>query len=258
MAEDVLRIDTRRQRIIELVQRTGKVRVSDLSKDMQVSAVTIRNDLKILEINGQLERVPGGAIVSNSGISGGSLPLRKTDNAESKKKIAAAAVNLIQDGETLFINSGFTALFTAMELRRLKNINIVTNSVAVALELGSHPTFRVILLGGRINTQYAFIYGSDALAQLGRYKADKSILSVDGVCPDMGLTTYHAEEAEINRLMIQRASKTIIVADSSKLGRESFNNFSPLTGIEYLVTDNGADDDLLSRIRRCDVDIILA
>ena len=165
---------------------------------------------------------------------------------------------LIRDGETLLINSGTTTLFTAIELKRHQRLNILTNSLAVAMELGDYPSFRVILLGGKINTQYAFTYSSDALAQLSKYKADKVILSVDGIDCRHGISTYHAEEAEVNIAMIHRSHQTIIVADSTKLGRESFNNFSRLTGIDYLVTNRDADEDLLRSIRSCGVEVVTA
>jgi DeoR/GlpR family transcriptional regulator of sugar metabolism len=258
MAEEGLCIDRRRQQIMEQLKRDGRVRVNELSRSMAVSEVTIRHDLKVLEQNGMLERVPGGAVVQVINLAQGYYQQRKTTNANAKKSIATAAAKLIRDGETLLINSGTTTLFTAIELKRHQRLNILTNSLAVAMELGDYPSFRVILLGGKINTQYAFTYSSDALAQLSKYKADKAILSVDGIDCRHGISTYHAEEAEINIAMIHRAHQTIIVADSSKLGRESFNNFSRLTGIDYLVTNRDADEDLLRSIRSCGVEVVMA
>ena len=258
MAQEGLRIDARRQAIMDQLTRYGRIRVSELSQKMAVSEVTIRHDLTVMEQNGLLERVPGGAVASLLNLTQGHFQQRKTANADAKRSIAAAAASLVEDGETLLINSGTTTLITAMELRRRQRLNILTNSLAVAMELGACPTFRVILLGGKINTQYAFTYGSDALAQLSRYKADKALLSVDGIDCRVGITTYHAEEAEVNTAMIARSHQTIIVADSSKLGRESFNNFSPLRGIDCLVTNRDADEDQLRAIRACGVDVITA
>ncbi len=258
MAEEGLRIDKRRQQIMETLARDGRVRVAELSKTLSVSEVTIRHDLKVLEQSGLLERVPGGAVAQVMNLAQGYYQQRKTPNVNAKKSVASAAAKLIQDGETLLINSGTTTLFTALELKRRQRLNILTNSLALAMELGDYPSFRVILLGGKINPQYAFTYGSDALMQLSKYKADKAILSVDGIDCQHGISTYHAEEAEINMAMIQRSHQTIIVADSSKLGRESFNNFSRLTGIDFLVTNRDADEDLLRAIRSCGVDVVTA
>ena len=167
----------------------------------------------------------------------------------------AGCERLFEAGANLIVLACNTA--SAIALRRLQRLNILTNSLAVAMELGDFPTFRVILLGGRINTQYAFTSGSDALAQLAQYKADKAILSVDGI-DSAGITTYHAEEAEINRAMISRSRQTIIVADSSKLGRESFNNICALQAIGCLVTNRDADPDTLRTVRASGVEVVTA
>jgi DeoR/GlpR family transcriptional regulator of sugar metabolism len=152
-------------------------------------------------------------------------------------KIAAAAAVLVRDGETLFINSGTTAYYTALELKRRKNLNIVTNSIPIALELADYPSFRVTLLGGSINAQYSFTFGSNALEQLRQYRAQKTILSMDGIDVEAGLTTYHAEEATLNRIMMDRSDDTIVVAEGSKLGRESFSFVAVVSPVSLLVTD---------------------
>ncbi|NLO37355.1 MAG: DeoR/GlpR transcriptional regulator [Clostridiaceae bacterium] len=257
MTTEGLRIDDRRRVILEQLTRTGRVRVQELGRELGVSEVTIRHDLKILEENGLLERVPGGAVATVLHLAQGRYLQQKKTRTEAKQQVAAATAELIADGETLLINSGTTTLLTAIALRRRQRLNILTNSLAVAMELGDFPTFRVILLGGRINTQYAFTSGSDALAQLAQYKADKAILSVDGI-DSAGITTYHAEEAEINRAMISRSRQTIIVADSSKLGRESFNNICALQAIGCLVTNRDADPDTLRTVRASGVEVVTA
>ncbi len=258
MAKTGLQLEARRQLIIDRINSDGRVRVSDLSSTMGVSEVTIRHDLNTLEKKGLLERVPGGAVMRNGGSGHGLGWPRKISNLAAKKSIASALCDMIHDGETLLINSGSTSLITAMELKRHQRLNILTNSITVAMELSDYPTFRVILLGGNLNTQYLFTYSSDALAQLSKYKADKAILSVDGIDSQNGISTYHAEEAEVNVAMINRSHQTIIAADSSKLGRESFHNFSCLHGIDCLVTDKDANQDLLRAIRSFGVDIVTA
>ena len=206
MGSDGLKIDTRRKKILEILDLDGKVLVNALSKTLGATAVTIRTDLAALERDGYLKRIPGGATQTVKNYFNIDLHRRNQKNMQYKKAIAAAAARMVKDGETLMMNSGTTTLLTAMELKRHKNLNIVTNSIPVAMELGSHPSFRVILLGGEINTQYSFLYGIDAMAQLGKYKADKAILSIDGICGDVGLTTHHAEEALIDRLMMERCA----------------------------------------------------
>ena len=235
-----LKIDVRRKKILELLANEGRVHVSSLSKLLGATVVTIRNDLTELEKSGQLERIQGGAIQTKKAYYNLEFEQRKQENKLNKKAIANAATSLIDNGETIFINSGTTTYYTAIALKAYKNLNIVTNSIFIALELGDVPTFRVILLGGEINSQYFFTYGNDAQEQLSMYKADKVILSMDGIGLDTGLTTYHAEEAVIGRLMMERARQTIIVADSTKLNHESFYSVVPLVRDSYWITDANA------------------
>jgi DeoR/GlpR family transcriptional regulator of sugar metabolism len=232
-----LKIDQRRKRIINMLSRDGQVWVSKLSDELGATPVTIRNDLSALEEEGHLERIAGGAIKQVGHIFNGGIKDPKGENQEAKKRIAAAGAELVHDGETLFINSGTTAYYTALELKRHKNLNIVTNSIPIALELGDLPGFRIILLGGEINVHYSFIYGNNALEQLQKFRADKTILSMDGIHVTAGLTTYHAEEAALIRVMMERSGETIVVADQSKLGYESFSFVADLSQVTYLVAN---------------------
>lgn len=243
-----LKIDTRRKKILELLAQKGEVRVSELSALFNATEVTIRSDLSSLESNGYLQRVAGGAIQTVRNFYNLDYIHRSRNNMEYKREIGNAAVNLINDGETLMINSGATTNCIATALKSKRNLNVVTNSLTVAMELGSVPTFNIILLGGKINVQYAFVHGSDALEQLEHYKADHAILSIDGVSADAGLTTYHAEEASIDRAMLRRARSTIIVADYTKIGYESFSNVQELTCDTTLVTNACVDRAELDKI----------
>jgi len=256
MAGESLKIDARRKKILEMLDRDGQVKVTQLSEALGTTVVTIRSDLAALERDGYLERIPGGAIQTVKNFYNLEFQRRKQENMSYKKDIASTASNLVADGETLMINSGTTTYFTAIELKRRKNLNIVTNSILVAIELGAHPTFRVILLGGEINSQYSFTYGNDAMTQLKKYKADKAILSIDGIHSEVGLTTYHAEEAEINKLMMERSRQTIIVADKTKLGFESFSNIGSVSRAHMWITNKGIDEHMLKKIRALGVEII--
>ena len=250
-----LKIDVRRKKILEILRRDGQVRVAQLSDALGATVVTIRSDLDALEQDGYLERTQGGAIQTMKNYYNLEFQRRKQEHMENKKAIAAAAAGLVRDGDTLFINSGTTTYFAAVELKQRKNLNVVTNSISVAVELGGLPTFRVILLGGDISAQYSFTYGEDVKEQISRYRANWAILSVDGIQPGAGITTYHAEESVIDRIMMERAQTPIIVADSSKLGRESFSRISALTAQTILITDQNANPDITAQIRADGVDV---
>ena len=224
MSGSKLKIDIRRNKILELLRQDGKVVVTDLSHQLGTTAVTIRNDLTALERDGYLIRTKGGAVIMPRQDDASKNPLLSlcVDRSEEKQAIAEAVANMIRDGDTLFINSGSTTQMLAYALKVRSNLNIVTNSLAAATILGDTPSFRVVLLGGSINATYGFTYGGDAQAQLSKFQADWAFLSVDGVSVRGGITTHHAEEAVIDNMMIDGARSAWIVVDRSKIGRAGF------------------------------------
>ena len=216
------KITLRRNAILEILQKEKKVYIAELSKHFGTSLVTIRSDLDALAEEKKLVRMAGGAILPSDGDTG----TQKIVHYEEKRELAVQTAQLIQDGDTLFINSGTTTELVAKELKIRKNLNIVTNSLSVATELGNVPSFRVILLGGAINSQYGFTYGADTQEQLNRFSADWAILSIDGISDEGEISTCHAEEAIIDRVMLARAKRVLIVADSTKIGRTGFSYVS--------------------------------
>ena len=248
MTDRKLKIDVRRNQILKTLRADGKVLVSQLSRELGATPVTIRSDLEALEQTGQLVRIQGGAIPA---IRPAARPEQGPfSRMEEKKAIAQAVAEMIHDGDTLFINSGSTTQLIAHALKDHRNLNIVTNSFAVCTALGQVPTFRVLLLGGEVNAQYGFTFGGDAAEQLCRYRADWVLLSVDGVSAQGGLTTYHAEEAALNRLMIERGKRTLVAADHTKIGRPGFTRICDVGPQMYLVTDGMADTEALRRMEQ--------
>lgn len=223
----------RQMQILQLLEKQERVSVCQLSTLLGTTEVTIRSDLSQLERSGKLMRVHGGAVRQQTQSKDAC-----TANLHAKEAIAAAVVQQIRDGDTLFINSGTTSVCVARALKEKRNLNIVTNAIDVALALAEVPTFRVLLLGGEINACYGFTYGGDAQEQLRRYQANWAILSVDGVSPQWGITTYHAEEAILDKMMIAGAHGTLITADSSKLGRAGFTRIGGCDSALTLVTES--------------------
>ncbi|HHW30995.1 MAG TPA: DeoR/GlpR transcriptional regulator [Clostridiaceae bacterium] len=252
-----LNIEERRSRILEILTQQGKVKVNELSKLFGISEVTIRNDLSELEMSGLLERTHGGAISTYKAYYNMSIADRMRTNEEEKRKIASAVASMISDMDTIMINSGTTTLFVVQELKSVKNLTIVTNSIPISLETGNYKDFHTILLGGNFNTRDQFTYGDDAINQLKKYKANKLVLSVDGINSEDGISTYHHLEAEINRQMLARVNKTIVVADYTKIGRTSFAHIVPIENVDMIVTNKKANSDEINLIREKGVEVIL-
>lgn len=234
----------RKQKILEILQRDGKVKVNELSALFDISDVTIRMDLADLEAKGLLSRVHGGAVSSYKTYFNMSMQQRMSANQEQKQAIAKQIVGMIEENDTIMLNAGTTTLTVFRMLPSNINLSIVTNSVAIALEAGAIPNFNVVLLGGSINSKHQFIYGDEAIAHLEKYHADKLILSVDGITPENGLTTFYNREVELDKVMLSHSATRIIAADSTKLGRTAFARIADITEADYLITNKDSSSDV--------------
>lgn len=230
----------RKQKILEILNRDGRVKVNELSALFEISEVTIRMDLADLEAKGLLSRVHGGAVSSYKSYYNMNMQQRLSANQDQKQAIANHIVGMIEEYDTIMLNSGTTTLTVFRMFPLNMNLSIVTNSVAIALEAGSNPNFNVVLLGGSVNSKHQFIYGDDAIAQLEKYHADKLILSVDGITPDNGLTTFYNQEVELARIMLSHSATRIVAADSTKLGRTAFARISDIGEADYIITNADA------------------
>lgn len=236
----------RRQKILEILHSEGRVKVTKLSALFDISEVSIRMDLADLEAKGLLSRVHGGAVSSYKTYYNMDMQQRLSANQEQKQAIARHIVGMIEENDTIMLNAGTTTLTIFRMIPASMNLSIVTNSIAIALEAGTNPNFNVVLLGGAVNSKHQFVYGEDAIAQLGKYHADKLILSVDGINLANGLTSFYNREVELDRIMLSHSATRIIAADSTKLGRTAFARISDISDADYIVTnqDNSTQDEI--------------
>lgn len=254
----LLTVTERRNNIIEILNKSGSVNVSDLSKRFGVSGVVIRTDLTELENQGMLTRVHGGAITSYKSYYDMSLIQRANTHAEEKQQIAKELAKLIKDNDTIMMNAGTTPIFVAREISS-KKVTIVTNSIALALEGAKNPNFKILLIGGDVDSSYQFTYGTAALCELDRYSADLLILSVDGIDANKGFSTFYHHEAEICRRMIKNSKKKIVVADFSKLDRVAFAEVDKISAVDTIITnEKNVMKATLKNLRSKGVEVITA
>lgn len=252
-----INISNRRSRIIQMVNKDGEVRVADLSKLFGISEVTIRNDLSELEKMDLLERTHGGAIRTNKSYYRLTVQERLAANKNEKIAIARHAASMVNEGDTVFLNSGSTSIYIAQHLRGIKNILLVTNSPLVAQELNFSGDCEVILVGGSYNPLLSFTYGDDAVKQIASYHANKFFFACDGIGASVGIMTYNTHEVYVNRKFIENSSTTIAVADFSKIGRLSRITIDSVCCLDALVTNACADMVELEAIREMGVEVIV-
>jgi DeoR family transcriptional regulator, aga operon transcriptional repressor len=256
--EPGLLIEERRRRICELLREEGRVTVEDLSRRFDTSAVTIRLDLAALEGLGALMRTRGGALLRREDDD---LPIvvKETLHHVEKTRIARAAVALINDGETIVLDSGTTTAEIARLIRSLRftALNVITNALNIAMLLSDIDFVRLIMPGGVLRRESNSLAGLMAETALNGVRADRLFLGVDGIDPAIGLMTPHILEAQLNARMIRMSQQVVAVADSSKFMRRNVSVIAKVDQLHLLITDEAAPPDAVEELRRRGVEVLL-
>lgn len=249
--------EERRRSILELIQRDGRVLVKDLAKHFHTSQITVRKDLEVLDSQGAIQRTHGGALPVQSGaLLDPTLREKEKLHRREKLRIAAAAVKLIEEGESVLLDSGTTTTAIARALKDAKKLTVITNAINIAAELAG-TQIEVILTGGTLRPNSFSLVGPIAEHTLRQLSADVLFLGVDGFDPRTGLFTPNLLEAEVNRVMVQVARKTIAVCDSSKFSRRSLCNIMPPTAVHQVITDKQISKSDLQALRDAGVAVTL-
>lgn len=238
----------RHQDILERLQEEKYVEVSDLCKSMNVSAVTIRKDLKILEEKGLLFRTHGGASLDNPYINDRPVNEKEKISVSEKNEIAEAAAQLILENDSIMIASGTTVQALARYIKPKGKLTVITSSLNVTLELIKFKEVDVLQLGGYVRHSSSSVVGNYAGYILDNISCSKLFLSVDGIDLEYGLSTTHLEEAQLNKRMLSAAQKIILLADSSKFGKKSFAKICDLDQIDEIITDKGISRPLIDKL----------
>jgi DeoR family transcriptional regulator of aga operon len=257
--EPGLLVAERRHRIVALLREHGKVTVEALAARFATSAVTIRTDLAALEADGALERTHGGALLRRED-DDQPIAVKQTLHHAEKVRIAKVAAGLIQDGETIILDSGTTTAEIAKQIRKLEvhSINVITNALNIASLLADIPAVRLIMPGGILRPESNSLSGHIAEAALANLQADRLFLGADGLDPEIGVMTPHLPEAQLNAKMIEISRQVIAVADSSKLMRRNISLIARVEQLHMLITDTGADPDVVAELQRRGVEVRLA
>jgi len=227
--------EERRAAILGRLGIDGRAQVVALAEELGVSEVTIRQDLAYLEERGLLRRTHGGAIPVETGYEM-SFEDMTGEKTEEKARIAARAAALVHEGETILLDVGTTTTAVAKALAGRRNLTIVTNALNIALILEGSPGITVIVTGGTLRAKQHSLVNPLAMDVLQRIRADRAILGANGVESVAGVTNANFPEAEIKRVMANRAREKILVADSGKIGRIAAAVVAPVTAFDRLIT----------------------
>lgn len=248
----------RRAKILELIQEEGSARVSDLSRIFEVSEPTIRQDLEKLEAEGLIGREHGGAFLKSIPEQVGRLALQHTENMDKKARIARKAVEYIRDGDSIALDSGTTVTEIARNLGGKKHLKVITNSLNVALILGTHPDFEILVTGGEFKPPTLSLTGSKAAAFFQSLHVDKLFLAAGGVSLEAGLTYPGFNDIPVKKAMIESATEVYLVADSTKVGKIAFASLGGVELVRCWITDSGISASDRQAFERRGIQIIIA
>lgn len=248
----------RREKILELLREDGSAKVIKLAKIFKVSEVTVRQDLEKLEKDGFIQREHGGAFLKNVEDSVKSfIPLNK-DNLDKKEIIGKMAADLIETGDIIILDSGSTTTEIAKNLVGRKGITVITNALNIALLLGAEQGIEIIVTGGEFKPPTLSLTGQKAASFFDDIHVDKLFLASAGISLKSGLTYPSISDIVVKKAMIDAADVTYLVADSSKIGKNSFASLGALSLIDYIITNDDIDENQLQIFRRNEIEILIA
>lgn len=224
----------RRERILAELLDRGHVTVADLSASLEVSAATIRRDLKALAGAGELAMVHGGAVSRRDGAY--SFRAKRLRNAEAKRIIGRLAAALVSDHDQIFIDSGTSCFELALNLRDRRGLSVIVNSLALAIELNT-TGLNVIVLGGHYRPERMDTIGPLATASLEKLRGYVAFVGADGLSRDFGLTANDIERADLYGLAVGNARETILLADHTKFATASLYKVADLEVVSKIVSD---------------------
>ncbi|MEZ0093064.1 DeoR/GlpR family DNA-binding transcription regulator [Streptacidiphilus sp. EB129] len=233
-------------RILDHVAEAGSADVHELSALLGVSGATVRRDLHLLDEQGLLTRTHGGAVTGSVNLE---LPLRHRTGRQQqeKRRIAKAAAALVPDGAVVGMTGGTTVTEVARALCDSRptdrGLTVVTNAVNIAADLIVRPEIRLLVVGGTARSASYELVGPAAERMLTQYHLDIAFIGVNGLSAKEGCTTYDEMEAGTDLAFLRAAARTVVVADSTKVGRVTFAGICPLSDIDDLVTDDALTDD---------------
>lgn len=253
-----MNITERHQLILQKLQEAGKVSIQELTEKMEVSGVTIRKDLKLLEDKHLLFRTHGGASMNNPYAMERTINEKSGINVHKKQKIAKAALRFIEGNDSIIIGSGTTVFEFARCLHPQEHLTVITPAVKVTLELSSRPNIDVLQLGGVIRPNSSSVAGSVAERILNDISCGVLFLGVDGIDLDFGLSITNLAEATLNQKMIEAAQKVVILADSTKFDRRGLGKVCNIDQIQYIVTDNQVSQETIRGLEDRSIHVIIA
>lgn len=250
--------EERQSIILELLIQHNSILVTDLATHLNVSSVTIRKDLTDLEREKKLYRNHGKAILIDPYIDNRNVSEKEKLYVEEKRLIGMKAASLITPKDSILIASGTTMHALARSIVPADELTVITASMEVSNILASEKNIYIIQLGGILRHSSLSVVGKYAENILADFSCSKLFIGVDGIDLDFGITTTNMMEASLNRVMMQTAQKTIVLADSSKFGRRGFSKIADMKDVDHIITDSRIPPSTALRLEEMGIEVTIA
>lgn len=241
--------------IMELLKRDKRISVEQICRHFQVSRDTARRDLVKLEERKTIIRTRGGAILPSSQNQVLDYRNRLQTVSEEKKRIGRRAAKLIQPGETVILDTSTTVQACADALEGMR-MRVVTNSIHQAEILARKPEIEIQLIGGQLEKEHGFLYGTSVLKRLEEYHVTRAFIGVVGLS-DHGLTLAHEEDGRVKKKMMEQADQVVILADHTKFGVTEFFKFADLEDVDLVITDRNPSKEFKELLQLHEVELVI-
>lgn len=231
-----MRYSKRHSAILRILQEEGTCSIADLAQRMDVSLETIRRDVKPLTDAGEVLKVHG-AVTLPFQVGEAPFERRMRENADAKRAIGAQAARHIQDGDSVMLDTGTTTGYLARELRKRRNLTVVTNSSDIARTLATVNGNSVYMAGGALRGDNGAAFGHAALDFISRFQVRHAIISIGALSAEAAAMDHNLEEAEFGRAVLARGANRMVVSDCSKFGRQGLVKVCDFSDMDMLVTD---------------------
>lgn len=249
-------LNQRRLKILNLIREDGHAKVQNLSKIFKVTDVTIRQDLEVLEEMGYIQREHGGAFLKDIESFAKTGQVLNQNHIEEKREIAQKAVKLINEGDSIILDSGSTTTEIAKLLVSYKDLTVITNALNIALILGENHGINLIVTGGEFKAPTLSLTGKMAADSFRDIHANKLFLATAGISFNMKLTYPSLSDLVVKMAMLQSADEAYLVADSSKVGISSLANLGPISLVSTFITDSKITKEDREKIEKEKVNIL--
>jgi DeoR/GlpR family transcriptional regulator of sugar metabolism len=256
--QSVMTMNERHKRILDLLGAEGEIKVEKLADRLDVSQVTMRKDLDILESQGLVERIHGSAIFSQRNRFNVAFLEELQTQATAKKVIAQAAVDYINEGDSIILDAGTTTYWLAQALvGKFKSLLVITNSLPAAMEL-SKAGYRILLVGGEVLSHSLALNGPVTVNNLESYHVDRAFLGTSGISLSHGYSTTDSNDADVKEQMIRAAEETYVLTDSSKFERNCLVSFADFSDIHLTITDSGISSKVFTEFQKRGIKLRIA